>query len=131
MEFEWDEQKASLNLQKHQIDFRDAALTEGQTDWNAVDALSDEDIEQAALSDPDAPPTPPEALAQFQRAVDVKAIRGKLSLTQAEFAATFHLSLATIQAWEQGQSLPDPVARTLLRVIERNPGAVKDALAVA
>ncbi len=26
MEFEWDEQKASLNLQKHLIDFRDAAL---------------------------------------------------------------------------------------------------------
>jgi len=26
MEFEWDEQKASLNLQKHHLDFRDAAL---------------------------------------------------------------------------------------------------------
>ena len=106
-------------------------LTEGQTNWDAVDAMSDEDIEQTALSDPDAPPTSPEALAQFQRAVDVKAIRGKLSLTQEEFATTFHLSLATIQAWEQGQSLPDPVARTLLRVIERNPEAVKDALALA
>ena len=106
-------------------------LPEGQTDWEAVDALSDEDVEQAARSDPDAPPTPPEALAHFQRAVEVKAIREKLSLTQVQFATMFHLSLATIQAWEQGQSLPDPVARTLLRVIERNPEAVKDALAVA
>jgi putative transcriptional regulator len=106
-------------------------LSAGRTDWETVDALSNEDIEQGALSDPDAPPTPPEALAHFQRAVDVKAIREKLSLTQAQFATTFHLSLATIQAWEQGQSLPDPVARTLLRVIERNPEAVKDALAVA
>jgi len=106
-------------------------LPAGQTDWDAVDALSDEEVEQAARSDPDAPPTPSEALAHFQQAVDVKAIREKLLLTQAQFATTFHLSLATVQAWEQGQSLPDPVARTLLRVIERNPEAVKDALAVA
>ena len=103
----------------------------GQTDWDAVDALSDEEVEQAALSDPDAPPTTLESLANFQRAVDIKAIRKELSLTQAQFATTFHLSLTTVQAWEQGQSLPDPVARTLLRVIERNPQAVKDALAVA
>jgi len=40
-------------------------LSAGQTDWDTVDALSDEDVEQAALSDPDAPPTPPEALAHF------------------------------------------------------------------
>jgi putative transcriptional regulator len=105
-------------------------LPAGQTDWDALDALSDEDVEQAAQSDPDAPPTPPEALAHFQEAVDVKAIREKLSLTQTQFATTFHLSLATIQAWEQGQSFPDPVARTLLRVIERNPEAVKEALTV-
>ena len=26
MEFEWDEQKAQLNLQKHGLDFQDAAL---------------------------------------------------------------------------------------------------------
>lgn len=26
MEFEWDEQKANVNLQKHHIDFKDAAL---------------------------------------------------------------------------------------------------------
>lgn len=106
-------------------------LPAGLTDWDTLDALSDENVEQAALSDPDALPTPPESLTHFQQAVDVKAIREKLSLTQAQFATTFHLSLATIQAWEQGQSLPDPVARTLLRVIERNPQAVKDALAVA
>lgn len=104
-------------------------LPAGQTDWDAVEALSDEATEQAALSDPDAPPTSPEALANFQQAVNVKAIREKLGLTQTQFATTFHLSLVTVHAWEQGQSLPDPVARTLLRVIERNPEAVKDALA--
>ena len=28
-----------------------------ETDWERVDALTDEDIEKAALSDPDDPPT--------------------------------------------------------------------------
>ena len=28
-----------------------------ETDWESVDALSDEDIDAAASSDPDAPPT--------------------------------------------------------------------------
>ncbi|MCB0191778.1 MAG: hypothetical protein KDJ65_07530 [Anaerolineae bacterium] len=61
-------------------------LPTGQTDWDAVDALNDGDVEQAALADADAPPTSVEALAHFQPAVDVKAIRGKLSLTQAQFS---------------------------------------------
>lgn len=106
-------------------------LPAGDTDWDAIDALSDSDVDQAAQSDPDAPATKPEELSHFQRAVDVKAIRDRMSLTQEQFATTFHLSLATVQAWEQGQSLPDPIARTLLRVIERNPNAVRDALAIA
>ncbi|MCB0213586.1 MAG: helix-turn-helix domain-containing protein [Anaerolineae bacterium] len=105
-------------------------LPVGETDWDALDTLNDEDVEQAALNDPDVPPTSTEALAHFRQAVDVKAIREKLSLTQAQFATTFHLSLGTIQAWEKGETIPDPVARTLLRVIERNPEAVKDALTV-
>lgn len=106
-------------------------LPEGETDWEAVDALSDEDLELAALSDPDALPTAPETLKRFQRAVDVKVIRERLGLTQEEFAATFHLSLTTLRDWEQGKSQPDQTARTLLRVIAHNPEAVKDALTAA
>jgi putative transcriptional regulator len=104
-------------------------LPAGETDWDAIDALDDEAVQQAALSDPDALPTPPEALAHFRRAIDVKAIRERLAMSQAEFAATFHLSLETVRDWEAAKRLPDPVARTLLRVIDRNPEAVKAALA--
>jgi putative transcriptional regulator len=113
------------------IKITSADLPTGDTDWDAIGALSDNDVDQAALSDPDAPATQPDELSHFHRAVDVKAIRERMSLTQEQFATTFHLSLTTIQAWEQGQSLPDPIARTLLRVIERNPNAVRDALAIA
>lgn len=61
-------------------------------------------------------------------AVDVKAIRAGLGLTQAEFAARFGFSLATLRDWEQARRRPDSATRVLLRVIEREPEAVERAL---
>ena len=40
------------------------SILESQTDWERVDAMTDEDIEAAALSDPDCPPSP---VGQFRR----------------------------------------------------------------
>ena len=100
----------------------------GKTDWEKVNAMSDEEINAAALSDPDAQPLTNDELNQFQRVPDTKAIRNKLSLTQEEFANTFHLSLGAVRDWEQKRYQPDQAARTLLRVIAGNPEAVKRAL---
>jgi len=61
--------------------------------------------------------------------VDLRAIRQRLALTQAEFAIRFGLELDTAQNWEQGRNSPDPAARVLLKVIEQNPEAVDAALA--
>ena len=44
---------------------------QGQTDWAAVDALTDEEIIAAALSDPDAQPVKEEQLLEFRRVSDV------------------------------------------------------------
>ena len=93
-----------------------------------LDSMRDEEIEQAALSDPDNPPLTDEELKAFERVPDTKAIRQALCLTQREFAVTFQLSLATVRDWEQGRYQPDQAARTLLRVISRDPKAVKCAL---
>jgi putative transcriptional regulator len=38
------------------------------------------------------------------------------------------LNLRTLQYWEQGRREPEDIARTYLRVIERNPDAVRAAL---
>lgn len=62
--------------------------------------------------------------------VDVKAIREKMGLSQAEFAVRFGFSLASLRNWEQGRRFPDGPARTLLKVIEANPAAVQSALAM-
>jgi putative transcriptional regulator len=60
--------------------------------------------------------------------VDVKALRLRLGLTQAAFAHRFAINLDTLRAWEQRRAFPDGPARSYLRVIERNPDAVAEAL---
>ena len=101
----------------------------GRTDFRKLDALSDEEIERRALSDPDAEPLSKEELAEMERVPDVKAIREGLNLSQAEFSRRFRLSLKTVQDWEQGRFEPDQASRTLLRLIEKIPRTVEEALA--
>jgi putative transcriptional regulator len=61
--------------------------------------------------------------------VDVKAIRLGLGLSQSSFATRFGLSLHTLRNWEQGKRQPDPAARAYLKVIEKAPETVYEALA--
>jgi|TARA_R110000851_G_scaffold326477_1_gene495169 putative transcriptional regulator len=63
------------------------------------------------------------------RAVDVRAVRARLGMTQEQFAARFGFSTATLRHWERGDRSPRGPALVLLNVIERNPQAVIDALA--
>ena len=60
---------------------------------------------------------------------DVRAIREALGLSRESFAAQFGLKVAAVRDWEQGLRKPDPAARTLLKIIQRNPQAVRDAVA--
>jgi putative transcriptional regulator len=59
----------------------------------------------------------------------VKAIRKAVSTSPRDFAKRFGIPARTIEGWEQGRRHPDPAASTLLRVIEKNPKAVEEALA--
>lgn len=61
--------------------------------------------------------------------VDVKALRAKLAMTQEGFAAAFRLNVNTVKQWERGRRTPRGPERVLLRVIEREPDAVRRALA--
>ena len=63
--------------------------------------------------------------------VNVRAIRGRLKMTREEFAARFGFKAAAVKDWEQGRRHPERSARILLRVIEREPDAVKRALSAA
>ena len=61
--------------------------------------------------------------------VDVKRIRTKARMSQAEFARAFCINPRTLQEWEQGRRKPDATTRAYLAVIARNREAVLKALA--
>ncbi|TJW02484.1 MAG: helix-turn-helix domain-containing protein [Mesorhizobium sp.] len=60
--------------------------------------------------------------------VDAKAIRKKLDLTQDQMATVLGTSPSGYKKWEQGKRQPSGAARTLLRIMEREPEAVLRAL---
>jgi putative transcriptional regulator len=116
------------NIMKFQLDPENLpTLTPEQRARLAT--ITEEEIHAAARADPDNPPLTEEELAQFERVPNIKGIRKRLRLTQQQFAEMFGLSLSVVRDWEQGRFIPDQAARTLLKVIDRNPEAVKQALA--
>lgn len=60
--------------------------------------------------------------------VDVREVRTKMGLSQAQFATKFGFPPATLRNWEQGRSRPDAPTRVLLAVIAKHPEAVEDVL---
>ena len=52
-------------------------------------------------------------------------VRAKFKMTQAAFARTLQIPLATLRNWEQQRTLPDPAARTLFTLLYRSPSAIK------
>jgi putative transcriptional regulator len=103
-------------------------------DWVTLDAMTDEDIASQLSGNPDAGPdlseVPPETLRVVHPAggVDVRAIRAKLDLTQADFAIRFGFSVGAVRDWEQSRKRPDNPTRVLLMLIERNPELVAEAV---
>lgn len=61
--------------------------------------------------------------------VDAKAIRKRLGITQDRMALFLGTSTSGYRKWEQGQRQPSGAARTLLRVMEKEPDAVLRVLA--
>ena len=59
---------------------------------------------------------------------DVKAIRERLKMSQAEFAETYGIPVGTLRNWEQGLRRPDAPAASYLRVIAKQPKIVREAL---
>lgn len=60
--------------------------------------------------------------------LDVRAVRKRMGLSQAQFAIKFGFPPATLRNWEQGRSRPDAPTRVLLAVIAKHPEAVEDVL---
>ncbi len=107
-----------------------------KVDWSRVDATSDAEIARQAADDPDtAPVFSPEEIRAAGRRIqpdaveDVRALRTRLGLSQEAFAARFGFSVDAIRQYQSRRRTPTGPARTLLRVIAREPDAVTRALA--
>lgn len=62
---------------------------------------------------------------------EIQQARKRLGLSQDQFADAFGVSASTLRKWEQGQRSPTGAAKTLLKIIEREPKAVVRALKAA
>ncbi|PTU31793.1 transcriptional regulator [Stenotrophobium rhamnosiphilum] len=62
---------------------------------------------------------------------EIQNARKQLGLSQDQFANAFGVSASTLRKWEQGQRAPTGAAKTLLKIIEREPKAVVRALRAA
>ncbi|MGE0716611.1 MAG: helix-turn-helix domain-containing protein [Alphaproteobacteria bacterium] len=60
---------------------------------------------------------------------EVTVARRALDLTQEEFSTLLDIPLSTVRKWERGGARPSGAAATLLKIIRRNPKAVREALA--
>ena len=60
--------------------------------------------------------------------VDPRAVRKQARLTQTQMAPLMGMSLSGYRKWEQGKRSISGPAAALLRLIEREPEAVKRAL---
>jgi putative transcriptional regulator len=60
--------------------------------------------------------------------LDPRAVRLKAKLTQTQMAPLLGMSLSGYRKWEQGQRRLSGPAASLLRIIDREPEAVKRAL---
>ena len=90
--------------------------------------MTDEEVEVAALSDPDCPPSTPEQLARMRRVSPARFIRQKLRMTPEGFADAFDIPVTTLRAWERHEVQPSAVELAYLRAIAAAPEAVRDAL---
>ena len=75
---------------------------------------------QLSLVTTEPPPPPPE----LSRA-EIAALRKRLKMSQAFFAAVLNVSAKAVQSWEQGIRRPSDAALRMLQVIERQPSVVR------
>lgn len=62
---------------------------------------------------------------------DPREIRGRLGMTQDQFADALGISVKTLRNWEQGRRDPSGPAMRLLRIAEKHPEVLIEAAASA
>lgn len=59
-------------------------------------------------------------MAKSKPAKEIKELRLKLGLTQEQFAAKVGVTFSTVNRWENGKSVPSPLASTRVEYLRRS-----------
>lgn len=60
---------------------------------------------------------------------EVVQARQSTGMSQSEFASALSISKRTLQEWEQGRRSPSGAAQALIRIAQKHPEVVREALA--
>ena len=94
-----------------------------------LDALTPDEIEANAATDPDNPPLTEGELSRLAAARLAKSARAVAGLSQAQFASRFHINVARLRDLERGRfRQPDSALIAYLKVIKSDPAAVLKAI---
>src|ERR1700730_14710798 len=103
---------------------RQANAEKGHFEAEKVGRPTDADIDRMIAEDPELA-TPTQSLAPL---LDMRDIRWKLGLTQAQRAKKLRVPVATWRDWEQGLGETDRALPALLRVLDKLPEPALRAL---
>ncbi|MBB3936220.1 helix-turn-helix domain-containing protein [Aureimonas phyllosphaerae] len=83
---------------------------------------------QADPRDPEDFDVSTDGLDRGQKARVIRRVRNRLGLSQPEFARRFRVPVGTLRDWEQARTAPPDFALAYVRVIERHPEMVLEAI---
>ncbi len=83
-----------------------------------IEATTEEDIRRYMIEDGEDPDAP---IGTHKVVLPAAVVRKRTGLSQEAFAAAIGVPLATLRNWEQGRTLPDPAARSLLALVAADP----------
>ncbi len=87
--------------------------------------MTDDEVTEAARSDPNNRPLTDEQLSKMRRVSLARFVRQKLGMSLEAFAAAYDIPIATLRAWEGHETEPTPVEVAYLNAIGRAPHAVR------
>jgi putative transcriptional regulator len=134
MDFGWHDAKSARNQIVRGFTIDMARMTSEQLralpvimDRAKIEATSEADIQRHMVEDGEDQCTFP---SDFVEEIPAAQIRQSIGMSQSEFAKALDITVSTLRNWEQGRVTPDPAARSLLRIVARDParalGILKD-----
>lgn len=82
---------------------------------------------EADPADPEDRPVTQAALEKGLAARRLRVLRGRLGLSQSEFADRYGIPVSNIRQYEIGRVMPPPAVRAYLAVISQDPERTADA----